>query len=136
MVGIGMTSPLLVLPACSLYCLFPGINPLEVFRAGYVPCSRTEELSPYIVVNVLQGGLSVSSSVCVLPHWCLVFCPPGVHSEQLCVHHHCPQSSCFRGDAPCLRQLSSSASIPKELSEVQSDFRPVFFFGLVLAIHC
>lgn len=33
-----------------------------------------------------------------IPLWCLVFCPPGVHSEQLCPH--CPQSCCLKRDAP------------------------------------
>lgn len=77
MAGTGMTSSLLVPPACSLCCLFPGGDPLEVFRAGYVSCSCTEDLSPHIVINFLaRWPLHIIFFLCaaslvsgVLPTW-------------------------------------------------------------------
>lgn len=105
MAGTGMTSPLLVPPACSLCCLFPGGNPLEVFRAGYVSCSCTEDLSPYIVVNFLAKWplhiiffLCIASVVSgVLPTWSSVraalYVFPTVPKAALKEMHHVPDSS-------------------------------------------
>lgn len=135
--GIGMTPTFLVLSACSLCFLFPGINPLEVFRAGCVSWSRAKDLSLYIVVYVVlaKWPLRIISLLCASAAgvWCsaeLEF----IQNSSLCVLivpkapalkeiHHVPGSSL---------PLHSS---PKELPEVQSDFQPGLFC-LVLAIDC
>lgn len=74
MAGIGMTPPLLVLSACNLCCLFPGINPLEVFGARCVSWSHAKDLRLYIVVYVVfaRWPLRIISLLCASPAgvWC------------------------------------------------------------------
>ena len=117
MAGIGRTPPLLVLSACCLCCLFPGINPLELFRAGCVSWSCAEDLSPYIVVYVVlaRWPLRIISLLCASPAgvWC---------SAELEFIQNSPVCVIIAPNAPALKEIhhvpDSSLplhSSPKEL---------------------
>lgn len=137
MAGIAMTPPLLVLSACNLCCLFPGINPLEVFGARCVSWSHAKDLRLSIVVYVVlaRWPLWIISLLCasLAGVWCsaqLDF----IQKSSVCVIialrapalkkiHHVPA---------CSLPLHSS---PKKWPEIQSDFQPGLFC-LVCAVHC